>query len=93
MKIALLTCEKLPDLTIQEPLIAELAKSGIIATAAIWDDISIDWGDFDYLVFATPGIISKRKEFNLWLDQIEKLGIKTLNPIAVIKQNKQVLFT
>jgi hypothetical protein len=27
--------------------------------------------DFDYLVFATPGIISKRKEFNLWLDQIE----------------------
>jgi hypothetical protein len=40
------------------------------------------------LVFATPGIISKKKEFNLWLDQIEKLGIKTLNPIAVIKQNK-----
>jgi hypothetical protein len=41
MKIALLTCEKLPDLTIQDrPLIAELAKSGIIATAAIWDDIS-----------------------------------------------------
>jgi hypothetical protein len=44
MKIALLTCEKLPDLTIQDrPLIAELAKSGINATAAIWDDISIDW--------------------------------------------------
>jgi hypothetical protein len=60
MKIALLTCEKLPDLTIQDPLIAELAKSGIIATAAIWD-ISIDWSDFDYLVFAIPGIISKRK--------------------------------
>jgi hypothetical protein len=41
MKIALLTCEKLPDLTIQDrPLIAEL-KSGIIATAAIWDDESI----------------------------------------------------
>jgi hypothetical protein len=38
MKIAL-PCEKLPDLTIQDrPLIAELAKSGIIATAAIWDD-------------------------------------------------------
>jgi hypothetical protein len=40
------------------------------------------------LVFATPGIISKRKEFNLWLDQIEKIRVKTLNPIAVIKQNK-----
>jgi hypothetical protein len=41
MKIALLTCEKLPDLTIQDrPLIAELAKSGIMQPA-IWD-ISID---------------------------------------------------
>jgi hypothetical protein len=37
MKIALLTCEKLPDLTTRPPLIAELAKSGINATAAIWD--------------------------------------------------------
>jgi hypothetical protein len=47
-------------------------------------------GDFDYLVFATPGIISKKKkEFNLWLDQIKKL-IKTLNPI---KSRIQVLFT
>jgi hypothetical protein len=37
------------------------------------------------LFFAIPGIISKENEFNLWLDQIEKLGIKTLNPIAIIK--------
>jgi glutathione synthase/RimK-type ligase-like ATP-grasp enzyme len=94
MKIALLTCEKLPDLTIQDrPLIAELAKSGIIATAAIWDDASIDWSDFDYLVFRnTWDYFEKENEFNLWLDQIEKLGIKTLNPIAIIKQNKHKFY-
>jgi hypothetical protein len=28
----------------------------------------------------------KENEFNLWLDQIE-IGIKTLNPIAIIKVN------
>jgi hypothetical protein len=42
------------------------------------------------LVFATPGIISKKKkEFNLWLDQIKKL-IKTLNPIK--KQNTSFIY-
>ncbi|WP_016991169.1 RimK family alpha-L-glutamate ligase [Flavobacterium sp. ACAM 123] len=94
MKIALLTCEKLPDLTPQDrPLIAELAKYGITATAVIWDDPSINWSDFDYLVFRnTWDYFEKETEFNLWLDQIEKLGIKTLNPIAIIKQNKHKFY-
>jgi hypothetical protein len=38
------------------------------------------------------GLFRKRNEFNLWLDQIEKLGIKTLNPIAIIKQNKHKFY-
>jgi glutathione synthase/RimK-type ligase-like ATP-grasp enzyme len=94
MKIALLTCEKLPDLTPQDrPLIAELAKYGITATAVIWDDPSINWSDFDYLVFRnTWDYFEKETEFNLWLDQIEQLGIKTLNPIAIIKQNKHKFY-
>lgn len=94
MKIALLTCEKLPDLTPQDrPLIAALAKYGIAATAAIWDDESINWNNFDYLVFRnTWDYFEKENEFNLWLDQIEKLGIKTLNPIAIIKQNKHKFY-
>jgi glutathione synthase/RimK-type ligase-like ATP-grasp enzyme len=94
MKIALLTCEKLPDLTPQDrPLIAELARHDITATAVIWDDPSINWSDFDYLVFRnTWDYFEKETEFNLWLDQIEKLGIKTLNPIAIIKQNKHKFY-
>jgi glutathione synthase/RimK-type ligase-like ATP-grasp enzyme len=94
MKIALLTCEKLPDLTPQDrPLIAQLARHDITATAVIWDDPSINWNDFDYLVFRnTWDYFEKETEFNLWLDQIEKLGIKTLNPIAIIKQNKHKFY-
>jgi hypothetical protein len=61
MKIALLTA-KTSRLNYTRPtLIAELAKSGIIATAAIWDDASIDWSDLIIWFFAIPGIISKRK--------------------------------
>jgi hypothetical protein len=45
------------------------------------------------LVFRnTWDYFEKRNEFNLWLDQIEKLGIKTLNPIAIIKQNKHKFY-
>lgn len=94
MKIALLTCGKLPELTPQDQLlIPELAKHNITATAVIWDDASINWSDYNYLVFRnTWDYFEKETEFNLWLDQIEQLGIKTLNPIAIIKQNKHKFY-
>ena len=89
MKIAILTCEKLPDLNPEDKkIIPALAEHNIEATAAIWSDKSINWTDFDYLVFRnTWDYFEKETEFKIWLDQIEKLGIKTLNPIEIIKQN------
>ncbi len=94
MKIGLLTCEKLPQLTpADQQLIPELAKHNIAASAVIWNDKTINWTDFDYLIFRnTWDYFEKENEFNLWLDQIEKLGIKTLNPIEVIKQNKHKFY-
>jgi glutathione synthase/RimK-type ligase-like ATP-grasp enzyme len=94
MKIGLLTCEKLPELTLaDQQLIPELAKHNIIAKAVIWSDKTIDWNDFDYLIFRnTWDYFEKETEFNLWLDQIEKLGIKTLNAIEIIKQNKHKFY-
>jgi glutathione synthase/RimK-type ligase-like ATP-grasp enzyme len=94
MKIALLTCKKLPDLTPQDQLlIPELKKHNIDVTAVIWDNSTINWNDFDYLIFRnTWDYFEKENEFNHWLDQIEKLGIKTLNPLAIIKQNKHKFY-
>jgi hypothetical protein len=52
MKIAILTCEKLPDLTQNDQLlIPALAKVNIAATAVIWNDKTVNWSDFDYLIF------------------------------------------
>ncbi|TRX00148.1 ATP-grasp domain-containing protein [Flavobacterium gawalongense] len=89
MKIAILTCKKLPDLNPEDQkIIPALAKYNIEAKAVIWRDKTINWSDFDYLIFRnTWDYFEKETEFNIWLDQIEKLGIKTLNPIEVIKQN------
>lgn len=94
MTIGLLTCEKLPDLTISDQqLIPELVKHNHTAKAVIWNDKTINWRDFDYLIFRnTWDYFEKETEFNLWLDQIEKLGIKTLNPIEVIKKNKHKFY-
>ena len=94
MKIGLLTCEKLPELTLaDQQLIPELAKHNIVAKALIWNDKTINWNEFDYLIFRnTWDYFEKETEFNLWLDQIEKLGIKTLNAIEIIKKNKHKFY-
>jgi hypothetical protein len=42
MKIAILTCEKLPDLNPEDQnIITELAKHNIDAKATIWDDKTV----------------------------------------------------
>ena len=94
MKIGLLTCEKLPELTPEDRLlIPELAKHNITATAVIWDDKNIQWGEFDYLIFRnTWDYFEKESAFNNWLELIEKLGVKTLNSIDIIKNNKHKFY-
>lgn len=89
MKIAILTCEKLPHLNPDDQkIIPALAKNNIIATAVVWDDKSVVWTDFDYLLFRnTWDYFEKEHEFKIWLNHIKTLGIKTLNPIAVIQEN------
>jgi glutathione synthase/RimK-type ligase-like ATP-grasp enzyme len=94
MNIALLTCQNLPELTpADQQLIPELAKHNITASAQIWNDKNVNWNDFDYLIFRnTWDYFEKEAEFNLWLNRIESLGIKTLNSIPVIKENKHKFY-
>ena len=94
MKIALLTCEKLPELTpADQMLIPELAKHQIFAKAVIWDDKTVQWHDFDYLIFRnTWDYYEKELQFNAWLNQIEAMGIKTLNSLNTIKVNKHKFY-
>lgn len=94
MKIALLTCQRLPDLTTADQLlIPELAKHNIVAEAVIWDHPDVNWTDFDYLIFRnTWDYYEKEKEFNAWLQTINNLGIKTLNSIEIIEQNKHKFY-
>jgi glutathione synthase/RimK-type ligase-like ATP-grasp enzyme len=94
MKIALLTCQRIPDLLeTDQLLIPELAKHNIQAEAVVWDDPTRNWIDFDLLIFRnTWDYYEKQIEFDAWLEKIEKLQIRTLNSIAIINQNKHKFY-
>jgi glutathione synthase/RimK-type ligase-like ATP-grasp enzyme len=94
MNLGILTCARLPELLeSDQKLIPLFHKHSITAKAVIWDDESIDWTTFDYLLFRnTWDYYQKEAAFNDWLQKIESLGIKTLNPIATIQQNKHKFY-
>ena len=94
MKVGILTCARLPELLKSDQKLIPLFKEyNITAKAVIWDDESIDWTTFDYLLFRnTWDYYQKEAAFKDWLQKIESLGIKTLNPIATIQQNKHKFY-
>ena len=94
MLIALLTCQKLPNLTDSDQLlISEFAQHNITAVPAIWNDTTINWSIFDYLIFRnTWDYYEKETEFNNWLQHIDDLKIKTQNLVQTINQNKHKFY-
>ena len=94
MKIALLTCQKLPNLLESDQfLIPALAEKNIVAIPEIWDDENVNWSEYHYLIFRnTWDYYEKEASLNAWLLKIQILGIKTLNPLPVIQQNKHKFY-
>lgn len=91
MKIALATFKKLPLLTKHESkLHALFAKKGIVSQSVVWSDPNIDWRIFDWVIIRSCWDYHKRiNEFIKWLDYLETLSIKILNPSQVIRKNSQ----
>ena len=62
-------------------------------TVEIWNDPSVDWASFDCLIFRTVwDYFEYPKEFAEWLERIEHLNIRTLNPLSIIKRNKHKFY-
>ncbi len=94
MKIGILTCNRLPNLLeSDQKLIPLFAQHNVLAQAVVWDDPTIDWTRFDGLLFRnTWDYYEKEVAFNLWLQKIESLDLKTQNPISVIQKNKHKFY-
>jgi glutathione synthase/RimK-type ligase-like ATP-grasp enzyme len=88
-RIALVTTD-VPELLEHEfdlaPLLAEFARRGVCAEAAVWHDPSVDWSRFDLIVMRSPWDYSLRTaEFLAWLGALDPSRV--LNPPALICWN------
>jgi glutathione synthase/RimK-type ligase-like ATP-grasp enzyme len=89
MKIALIACTGWAGALERETAFAnsvQLPNKQLIAAA--WNDKTVDWTQFDCLIFRSNwDYFFDPAAFEEWLQYIEHLGIKTLNPIEVIRRN------
>lgn len=93
MKIALLTCKNWPNAFEKEQALATEFSTNIDVDVVIWNDPSVFWASYDCLIFRTVwDYFEYPVEFAAWLDVLEKLNVKTFNPLAVIKRNQHKFY-
>ena len=93
MKIALLTCSTWPGMQEKEHAIAQEFSAHIQADVVVWNDPAVNFSDYQCLVFRTTWDYFEQPEaFSAWLEKIAQLGIKTINPIAVIRRNQHKFY-
>jgi glutathione synthase/RimK-type ligase-like ATP-grasp enzyme len=85
VRVALATCAEVPALDEDgPPLVDELARRGIVGTAAVWDDPSVDWTGFDLVVLrCTWDYAERRDRFLAWVEGLRRV----LNPPEVVRWN------
>ncbi len=66
----------------------ELARLGVEACAAVWDDPEQDWSGFDGVLIRTCwDYHSRTGEFLGWISRLEALGVALCNPPALLRWN------
>lgn len=89
--IALATYASLPDLAHDEqPLVASLSALDVHARAAVWDDPSIAWNEFDAVVVRSCWDYHLRyDEFFHWTDRVARCGVPIWNSPATLRWNSR----
>lgn len=74
MRLALATCADLPDWEVDDrPLHAALADRGVRVAQPVWDDPSVDWGQFNgVLIRTTWDYMHKFEAFEAWLMRVDR---------------------
>lgn len=94
MKIALATYDKQKTFdqgsTNDEDadLMAFLTDKGLKVSSPIWNDKTVDWGNFDAVIIkSTWDYHTHLADFLYWLEQTENLGVRVYNPTNTIGWN------
>jgi len=71
-----------------EQLFALLTGKGLPVSFRIWDDPAVDWSRFDLIIIKSPwDYFDKIDAFYAWLDKLEQLGCRVLNPVQTLRWN------
>ncbi|KAB1231873.1 ATP-grasp domain-containing protein [Chryseobacterium viscerum] len=69
-------------------LINFLIHKGLDVVPTIWNDRNVDWSSFNVVIIKSPWDYHNHlNEFVNWLDNLEKIGVKVLNPVEIIQWN------
>lgn len=90
-RVALATQAALPALNADDRLLVPaLATRGVHASAAVWDDPSVDWATFDAVVIRSCWDYHLKHEvFLAWIARLERAGVAVWNPPAVVRWNAE----
>ncbi|WP_299704186.1 hypothetical protein [uncultured Pontibacter sp.] len=97
-QIALVTCQSLGDYTNNadsedERLYRFLAEKGHQISFQVWDDEQVDWTAFDAIIIKSPwDYFDKISAFYTWLDKLEALGCRVLNPVQTLRWNADKIY-
>jgi glutathione synthase/RimK-type ligase-like ATP-grasp enzyme len=88
-RIALVTYEKVPDLSHDDQLLAQtLGARGADVAAVVWDDPDIAWDDFDVVVVRSTWDYHLRLEaFAEWIEARARGRARVENPPTVLRWN------
>ncbi|WP_276498059.1 ATP-grasp domain-containing protein [Pontibacter litorisediminis] len=65
-----------------------LTQKGLQVTFEIWDDPAVDWGKYDLVLLKSPwDYFDKIEAFYIWLNRLEQLQVRVLNPIDIVRWN------
>ncbi|WP_045689623.1 RimK family alpha-L-glutamate ligase [Hymenobacter sp. AT01-02] len=94
MNIALVTCESLaqyaaPNVEDEDSLLTNyLRQQGHSVEPRVWTNPAVDWLRYDVVVVKSPwDYFDRVDEFYQWLAHMQQLGVRMLNPAAVVRWN------
>jgi len=87
--VALVTCAEFPDLTPDDLLlVSALARRGLKAVPALWDDPRQRWAEHAAVVLRSCWDYHRRAaEFDRWLEQLEREQARVFNPLPTLRWN------
>ena len=93
MNIALVTCLSrtqyaIPGEDEDDVLARALRGYGHTVKAPVWTDAAVDWPAYDAVVLKSPwDYFDRIADFYAWLDRLQLLGVKLLNPLEIVRWN------